>query len=110
MDYDGSYRRFGAHDSFPSNRPPNNNLSRMVEDVAVLSRHERNVSPREANRFADDRYKSTDYGRDTNSEVEAMGGYLSGVATPQGGSRFGDFMKQTFRVARKLAPLAPLLL
>lgn len=115
MDRDGSYRRFGANDSFPSSRAPNNNLSRVVVSSAKLSRHERNVEKREANPYADKSHKSTDFGNNTNI---ALGGFLSGVNTPlgnqqylsgstyRGGSFFSDFGKGFMSVINPVASIA----
>ena len=77
MDYSGSYMRFGPGHSFPSNRPPNNNLSRVVVSKGELTNHERNVKSqgeaRPPNKYADTNYKSTDYGKDMNMNLEGQG-------------------------------------
>lgn len=128
-DVSGSYRRFGANDSFPSSRPPNNSLARNLVPVNKLTNTERNIDPMEqrgANMYADKQVKFTDYGiRPLNQNIEggSLGHipvhgqiFLGGVGNPQGGS-FKSFFKglghgieKGLSVATKLAPLAPLIL
>tara|TARA_R110002073_G_scaffold320989_1_gene496856 strand:+ start:15238 stop:15630 length:393 start_codon:yes stop_codon:yes gene_type:complete len=76
MELSGSYRRFGANDSFPSSRVPNNNLSRILQDEAELTTHSRNIDPleeRSSNKFARVNQPLDDFDRPQNVNLNNDG-------------------------------------
>jgi len=93
-DYSGSYRRFGANDSFPSSREHNKNVDSHLEDEVKLTRHFRNLKRRKENvgEEAHEDFKSTDFGREDNKNVDnAFYGSEYAIA---GGSLVGGSFKK----------------
>lgn len=93
-DFSGSYRRFGANDSFPSSREHNKNLDNHLEDEVKLTRHFRNQARRKENvsEEAHEGFKSTDFGREDNKNVDNAfygGEYAIAGGSLIGGSRIG---------------------
>ena len=71
-DFSGSYRRFGANDSFPSSREHNRALGDYLNNAVHLNRHKRNLRarPENKNEEAHQEFLSTDYGREENKGVD----------------------------------------
>lgn len=69
-DDSGSYMRFTSDHSFPSTRPHNKNLARMLVQSSQLSNHIRNIKVRVSNPQAQRyKYKRTMFDRVENNAV-----------------------------------------
>lgn len=103
-EWSGSYQRFTADQHFPSTRPHNTYLNKVVVNGRNLTNHYRNLPMREENKNLNLVNARTLYDREPNELVNTDG--------TTGGSLAGwrKFKRGFLGVAKAVAPIAPLIL